>query len=106
MKPTKPTKRSTSTKRTKATKTKQVLKQSQPEALQAFLSNNPEVIRNEEWLTTDEVVKHLNISRSTIYRLRKKRVLPSFVLGRIPMYPKVLLNKVMLQRAINSLKKE
>jgi len=106
IKSTKPTKQVKSAKRTKTAKAKQNVKQSQSEELHAFLSNNPEVLRNEEWLTTDEVVKYLNLSRSTIYRLRKKRVLPSFVLGRIPIYPKGLLNKIMLQRAINSLKKD
>jgi excisionase family DNA binding protein len=62
------------------------------------------LFENEVWLTTEEAMAHLNVSRSTIYRLRKQQHIPNFKLGHIPMYPKHLLNKVFLHRALSNLK--
>ena len=47
------------------------------------------LLENEIWLTTEEIMEHLNVSRSTIYRLRKKHNIPNFKLGHSPMYPKL-----------------
>ncbi|MHA7943239.1 helix-turn-helix transcriptional regulator [Formosa sp. 3Alg 14/1] len=40
--------------------------------------------KDEEWLNTDQVIAYLNISRSTLYRLRKYHRIPSLKLGRCP----------------------
>ena len=69
-------------------------KDDQPTLAHKELTYNAKLLKNEEWLTTEEVMDHLNISRSTLYRLRKQQHLPSFKLGRIPMYPKHLLNQL------------
>jgi hypothetical protein len=62
------------------------------------------LLENEVWLTTEEAMIHLNVSRSTMYRLRKKKLIPSFKLGHSPMYPKHLLNKLFMHRALQNLK--
>jgi excisionase family DNA binding protein len=64
------------------------------------------LLENEVWLTTEEAMAHLNISRSTIYRLRKHKHIPNFKLGNIPMYPKHLLNKLFMQKAMKNVKVE
>ncbi|WP_179375725.1 helix-turn-helix domain-containing protein [Winogradskyella wichelsiae] len=61
-------------------------------------------LENEIWLTINETMQHLNVSRSTIYRQRKANRIPSFKLGNTPMFPKHLLNKILLQRAIRNVK--
>mgnify|MGYP003636549923 CR=1 FL=1 len=72
---------------------------------------NPQVefdarlFENEVWLTTEEVMTHLNVSRSTMYRLRKKHNIPSCKLGKMPMYPKHLLNKLFIHKALGNVKK-
>lgn len=73
---------------------------------------NPQVefdarlFENEVWLTTEEAMTHLNVSRSTMYRLRKQHNIPSFKLGRIPMYPKHLLNKLFMHKALGNVSKK
>ncbi|WP_139957987.1 helix-turn-helix domain-containing protein [Flavicella sediminum] len=62
------------------------------------------LLENEVWLTTEEIMEHLHVSRSTIYRLRKQHHIPSFKLGRSPMYPKHLLNKLFLQKSLRNIK--
>jgi len=63
------------------------------------------LLKNEVWLTSEEAMVHLNISKSTLYRMRKKKNIPSFKLGGIPMYPKYLLNRIFLNKSLNNLKK-
>ncbi|WP_299778641.1 helix-turn-helix domain-containing protein [uncultured Formosa sp.] len=67
---------------------------------------DPYLFKNEEWLTTDQAIAHLNISRSTLYRLRKQHRVPSLKLGGSPIFPKHYLNKVLLLRAERNLKLE
>lgn len=60
------------------------------------------LLENEVWLTTEEAMAHLNVSRSTMYRLRKRHHIPSFKLGHSPMYPKHLLNKLFMRKALGN----
>lgn len=64
---------------------------------------DPHLLENEVWLTTEEAMVHLNVSRSTMYRLRKQHNIPSFKLGHSPMYPKHLLNKLFIHMAIDNI---
>ena len=63
------------------------------------------LLKNEIWLTTEEAMILLNISRSTIYRLRKKQNIPNVKLGHSPLYPKHLLNKMFMNKALDNLNK-
>ena len=63
------------------------------------------LLKNEVWLTTEEVMAYLNVSRSTMYRLRKKHNIPNFKLGHIPIYPKYLLNKMFMGKALRNVNK-
>ncbi|AUC23228.1 hypothetical protein BTO15_14495 [Polaribacter sejongensis] len=63
-----------------------------------------DLLKGEIWLTTEEAMAHLKVSRSTMYRLRKKNLIPNFKLGHIPMYPKHLLNKLLMHLALKDLK--
>ena len=65
---------------------------------------NDHLVQKEEWLTTEEAMVHLNVSRSTMYRLRKKQNIPSTKIGHSPMYPKCLLNTFLINRAIGNVK--
>lgn len=76
----------------------------QPRLNDGHLKFDAELLKNEVWLTTQEVLKHLKISRSTLFRMRLVYNIPSIKLGRSPMYPKYLLNKILLMRAYNNLK--
>ena len=64
------------------------------------------LLENEIWLTTEEAMAHLHVSRATIYRLRKHKQIPNFKLGNIPMYPKHLLNKILMQKAMSNVKED
>ncbi|ARV14148.1 helix-turn-helix domain-containing protein [Polaribacter sp. SA4-12] len=66
---------------------------------------DPFIIKNEVWLNTEEAMKLLKVSRSTIYRLRKQKYIPSFQLGHIPIYPKFLLNKMLMGKALDNVNK-
>lgn len=59
--------------------------------------------KDEEWLTTEGVMKHLNMSKSSVYRLREKKLIPAFKLGGIIMYPKSLINKILLNGSLKDL---
>ncbi|WP_036820524.1 helix-turn-helix domain-containing protein [Polaribacter sp. Hel1_85] len=63
------------------------------------------LLENEVWLTTEEVMAHLNVSRSTMNRLRKQQNIPSIKLGHSPMYPKHLLNKIFIYKALGNINK-
>ena len=79
-------------------------KKEKPVVANAHLKFNARLLENEIWLTTEKAMQHLNVSRSTMYRLRKKHNIPSFKLGQSPMYPKHLLNKLFMHRALNNVK--
>ena len=72
------------------------------EAKKMRLEFDPRLLENEVWLTNQQITTHLNISRSTLYRLRKKHNIPSFKLGGTPIYPKHLLNKLFLRKAMGN----
>jgi excisionase family DNA binding protein len=59
--------------------------------------------KDEVWLTTEDVMKHLNMSRSSVYRLRVSNKLPAYRLGRTIMYPKSFINTFLLSNAVNNL---
>ncbi|WP_435138296.1 helix-turn-helix domain-containing protein [Formosa sp. A9] len=61
------------------------------------------MILNEDWYTNEDLMAHLNISKSTLYRLRAKNNIPAFKLGRTVIYPKNYINKFLLQGALQSL---
>ncbi|UMB54634.1 helix-turn-helix domain-containing protein [Lutibacter sp. A64] len=81
-------------------------KKQTPENQHPYLEFDAHLLENEVWLTTEEAMAHLNVSRSTIYRLRKQQRIPNFKLGHIPMYPKHLLNKMLMHRAIKNVKQK
>ena len=60
---------------------------------------NPGMISNEEWYTTHDVMKLFNISRSSVYRLRVRKQLPAFKLGGTIVFPKTLINQLLLVKA-------
>ncbi|MGM5470343.1 helix-turn-helix domain-containing protein [Flavobacteriaceae bacterium LMO-SS05] len=69
-----------------------------------LLAIDPQMTSNEEWYTTEAVMEHLNMSRSSVYRLRIKKELPAYKLGRVIVYPKSLINKILLLKSIQNLK--
>ena len=64
---------------------------------------DPNTASDEEWYTTEAVMKHLNISRSSVYRLRKKNILPAYKLGHTVVYPKSLINKILFHKAMQNI---
>ncbi len=62
-----------------------------------------QLLANEVWLTTEEVMAYLKISKSTLYRLRKQHNIPNFKLGNMPIFPKHLLNKLFLIKALQNI---
>lgn len=68
------------------------------------LEFNDQLVLKEEWLTTEEVMVHLNVSRSTMYRLRKKNDIPSTKIGHSPMYPRCLINQFLINRSLSNVK--
>ena len=64
---------------------------------------DPVMASNEEWYTTEDVMKHLNISRSSVYRLLVKNELPAYKLGHMIVFPKSLINKILLFKAVQNL---
>ncbi|AUC84317.1 hypothetical protein CW731_02940 [Polaribacter sp. ALD11] len=77
-------------------------KKDQPVLQNRHLEFDAHLFENEVWLTTEEAMAHLNVSRSTMYRLRKHHNIPSFKLGHSPMYPKHLLNKLFIHKALRN----
>ena len=80
-------------------------KKSPPALQNTHLDFDAHLLENEVWLTTEQVMAHLNVSRSTMYRLRKRHNIPSFKLGHSPMYPKHLLNKLFIRKALGNVNK-
>ena len=64
---------------------------------------DPVMASNEQWYTTEDVMKHLNISRSSVYRLRVKNELPAYKLGHMIVFPKSLINKILLHKVVQNL---
>jgi excisionase family DNA binding protein len=79
-------------------------KKNQPVQKKIHLEFDIRLLENEIWLTTEETMVHLSISRSTIYRLRKQKSIPNLKIGNSNIYPKHLLNKLFIQRAIRNVK--
>ena len=80
-------------------------KKYKPALQNTHLEFDPHLTENEVWLTTEQAMVHLNVSRSTMYRLRKQHNIPSFKLGHSPMYPKHLLNKLFMRKALGNVNK-
>jgi excisionase family DNA binding protein len=81
-------------------------KKPKPTPVNKDVKIDAKLIKNEEWLTTEEMLKHLNISRSTLYRLRKKHQIIAVKIGSSPMFPKNLLNKILILKSISNLEEE
>ena len=64
---------------------------------------DPAMASTEEWYTTEDVMKHLNMSRSSVYRLRVNNQIPAYKLGNVLVYPKSLINKILLHKALQNL---
>lgn len=62
------------------------------------------MLHEEQWLTTADVMSLLKVSRTTIYRLKAAHKLPAFKLGGTIVYPKSLINKILLLRSYNQYK--
>ena len=77
-------------------------KKHQPVLQNTHLEFDSQLLENEVWLTTEKAMAYLNVSRSTMYRLRKKHNIPNFKLGHSPIYPKRLLNKLFIQKALGN----
>ena len=54
--------------------------------------------KKEIWVNTAEVMKLLNLSRSSVHRLRIKGELPSSKLGGTVMYPKSFISRLLFVR--------
>lgn len=77
-------------------------KQPKPTPVNKHVKLDAELIKNEEWLTTQQVLIHLKISRSTLYRMRKNQQIIGVKIGSSPMFPKSLINKTFLLRGLNN----
>lgn len=78
-------------------------KQSKPTPVHQHVKIDAKLIKDEEWLTTEQVLEYLNISRSTLSRLRKKHQILSVKIGSSPMFPKSLMNKMLLLKGIRKI---
>ncbi|GGG50684.1 helix-turn-helix domain-containing protein [Bizionia arctica] len=61
-----------------------------------FLINSAD----EEWLNVQELMVYFKMSRRSINRLVKTNKIPCTKLGGTLLFPKKLMNKIMLQRAL------
>ncbi|TVZ60174.1 helix-turn-helix protein [Flavobacteriaceae bacterium MAR_2010_105] len=61
---------------------------------------DPSLATMEEWFTTEDVMKHLNMSRSSVYRRRRSGDIPAFKLGNIFLYPKRLINGILMEKSM------
>jgi hypothetical protein len=53
----------------------------------------------EEWLDSADVKQQFHISDSTLYRLRKEKMIPTTRVGKKYMYPKSFFNALLLAKA-------
>jgi len=60
-------------------------------------------ISREGWYTTADIMKLFQLSRSTIYRLRRRGDIPHFKLGGTYVYPRTLTNKLYLAKSKQNL---
>ena len=58
----------------------------------------------EEWIDDQAVQKKFNISASTLYRLRKNEQIPFVKMGGKCLYPKTLINKILLVKVFTNKK--
>ena len=80
-------------------------KKNQPALQNNHVEFDLSLLKNEVWLTTEQAMAYLKVSRSTMYRLRKQHNIPNIKLGHIPMYPKYLLNKMFIRKALGNMHK-
>lgn|SRR5690606_24089780 len=59
----------------------------------------------EEWLNIQDLMAYLKMSRRSINRLAQQNEIPSTKLGGTLMFPKNLMNKIMLQNALKQMDK-
>lgn len=76
-------------------------KQIQNHVAAASMIMDAQMIANEEWYTTNDIMQHFNISRSSLYRLRNNNEIPTLKLGGIIMFPKSLINKLLMDKALH-----
>lgn len=62
--------------------------------------------KEEEWYTTEDMMYHFKLSRSSIYRLRVRNKIPALKLGGTIVYPKSLVNKILMHKAMSNLNDE
>jgi len=60
------------------------------------------IANEEEWYTTADMMYHFKLSRSSIYRLRMKNIIPALKLGGTVVYPKALVNKILMNMALQN----
>ena len=83
-------------------------KQQHPKPLHTFDAQQPlfvdaKMAQNEEWYTIESLMLHLNVSRSSVYRMRNANLLPCYKLGRTVVFPKSLINKMMLLKSLQDM---
>lgn len=64
------------------------------------MTMDAQMVANEEWYTINDIMQHFNISRSSVYRLRNNKQLPAHKLGGIIVFPKSLINKLLMDKAL------
>ncbi|APZ47434.1 DNA-binding protein [Polaribacter reichenbachii] len=64
-----------------------------------------EDINDEIWLTFEDVLMYFKISESTLKRWIKKDMIPSCKLGKMRLYPKKLINRVLIKTTFNTFNK-
>ena len=74
------------------------------EQSQGSLLVDAQMLQEEEWLTTADVMSLFKISRTTIYRLKAANKLPAYKLGGTLVFPKSLINKILLLQSFGRYK--
>ncbi|WP_431135109.1 helix-turn-helix domain-containing protein [Psychroserpens mesophilus] len=61
------------------------------------------IIKDEEWLSIKDIMRYLNISRSTVNRLVQGNKIPSIKLGGTLVFPKHLINNILQNQSLKDL---
>jgi len=61
------------------------------------------LIKDEEWLSMQDMMRYFKISRSTLKRLVQGNKIPSIKLGNSLVFPKNLTNKILQDQALKHL---
>lgn len=64
-----------------------------------------EDMNNEIWLTKEDVISKFKISKSTLKRWIKDDIIPSCVVGNMRLYPKKLINRILIKTTLNNFNK-